>query len=94
MDVLEVPPGEHIQTFILHAGWYLDALGFKTNTDKEFGPIGGDGGDHILKLDHHLEGTHHYIDGIKGKTVTAQGELCICDVQFKFVVISSDLLEE
>ena len=94
VDSLEVPPGEHIQTFTLHSGWLIDALGFRTNTGKEFGPIGGEGGNHYLKLDHEMQFQHHYIDGIQGKTVKSQGYPCICDLQFKFVIVSSEMLQK
>ena len=39
VDSLEVPVGEHIKEFVVRSGFYIDAIGFKTNKDKTFGLI-------------------------------------------------------
>ena len=88
---LEVPENEHIKTFQLRCGWYIDALGFETNKGKKLGLIGGDGGDR-MEVNYALRDQHHYIDGIKGITLMTQGEPCICELQFKFIYLHSDRL--
>ena len=35
---------------------------------------------------------HYYVEGIQGITVVSQGAPCICEIQFKYVVVpSSDM---
>ena len=93
VDSLEVPVGEHIKEFVVRSGFYIDAIGFKTNKDKTFGLIGGNGG--ALRnpgVDVVRASDHYYVEGIQGITVVSQGAPCICEIQFKYVIVpSSDL---
>ena len=92
VDSLEVPPGERIKEFVVRSGWYLDAIGFRTDKNKTFGLIGGNGG--ALRNSGVMvkASNHHYVEGIQGITVVTQGAPCICEIQFKYVVVpSSDM---
>ena len=99
VETLEVPPGQHIRDFIIRSGFYIDAIGFTTNQCQKLGPIGGTGGslrptslnDYLYTYEK-LQGRiyYYYIDGIRGKTVTTQGEKCICELEFKYVCIPLD----
>ena len=106
VDSLEVPVGEHIKEFIVRSGFYIDAIGFKTNKGKTFGLIGGNGGSLKNSCNAHMglfgrgylsqKGVrpmnHYYVDGIQGITVVTQDIPCICEIQFKYVVVpSSDM---
>ena len=42
--VLAVPEGQHIKDVIVRSGWYIDQIGFVTNTGEILGPVGGTGG--------------------------------------------------
>ena len=92
VDSLEVPVGEHIKEFVVRSGFYLDAIGFKTDKGKTLGLIGGSGGS-LRSSGHMGKGSdHYYIDGIQGITVVTQDAPCICELQFKFVSVpSSDM---
>ena len=106
VDSLEVPVGEHIKEFVVRSGFYIDAIGFKTNKGKTFGLIGGNGGSlkNSCNAQMGLFGrgylsqkgvrpmNHYYVDGIQGITVVTQDIPCICEIQFKYVVVpSSDM---
>ena len=92
VDSLEVPAGERIKEFIIRSGYYLDAIGFKTDKGKTLGLIGGNGGalrnsGVVVKAS-----DHYYVEGIQGITVVTKGAPCICEIQFKYVIVpSSDL---
>ena len=93
VDSLEVPVGERIKDFVVRSGWYLDAIGFRTDKGKTFGLIGGNGG--ALRnpgVDVVRASDHYYVEGIQGITVVSQGAPCICEIQFKYVIVpSSDM---
>ena len=73
-------------------------VAFETNTRQTFGPIGGQGGEFMDYIDIHFEpymnrkigNDQRYIDGIRGKTVITQGGPCICELEFKYVIVPSD----
>ena len=88
VDSLEVPVGERIKEFIVRSGYYIDAIGFKTDKDKTLGLIGGDGGGLKNYNDMLTASDHYYVDGIRGITVVSQGAPCICEIQFKNVSCS------
>ena len=62
------------------------------------GPIGGNGGEFMDYIDIHYEpymnrrsdSAHKYIDGIRGKTVISQEGSCICELEFKYVIVPWD----
>ena len=90
VDSLEVPVGERIKEFVVRSGWYLDAIGFRTDKGKTFGLIGGNGG--ALRnagVDVVKASDHYYVEGIQGITVVTQGAPCICEIQFKYVIVPS-----
>ena len=93
VDSLEVPVGERIKDVVVRSGWYLDAIGFRTDKGKTFGLIGGNGG--ALRnagVDVVKASDKYYVEGIQGITVVTQGAPCICEIQFKYVVVpSSDM---
>ena len=92
VDSLEVPVGEHIKEFVVRSGFYIDAIGFKTNKGKTLGLIGGNGGSFKNSGKVVKASDHYYIDGIQGLTVVTQDAPCICEIQFKYVIVpSSDL---
>ena len=103
VDSLEVPVGEHIKEFLVRSGFYIDAIGFKTDKGKTLGLIGGNGGSsQIIGIINNFKdfgeavmGTasdNYYVDGIQGITVVTQDAPCICEIQFKYVIVpSSDL---
>jgi hypothetical protein len=45
VEELVVPQGQHINGVFLRHGWYIDSIGFFTNTSTQLGPVGGTGGD-------------------------------------------------
>ena len=84
VETLEVPAGEHIKDFVIRSGFYIDAIGFKTNKGKKIGLIGGSGGSLVNHGSNALRGTdNYYIDGIQGITVTTEGGPCRCEIKFK-----------
>ena len=90
VDSLEVPAGERIKEFVVRSGWYLDAIGFRTDKGKTFGLIGGNGG--ALRnpgVDVVRASDHYYVEGIQGITVVTQGAPCICEIQCKYVIVPS-----
>jgi len=97
IETLEVPADQHIKDFIVRCGWYIDAIAFETNKRETFGPIGGQGGEFMDYIDIHYEpymnrkigNDQRYIDGIRGKTVTTQGRPCICELEFKYIIVPS-----
>jgi len=92
VDSLEVPVGEHIKEFVVRSGFYIDAIGFKTDKGKTLGLIGGNGGSFKDSGKVVKASDHYYIDGIQGLTVVTQDAPCICEIQFKYVIVpSSDL---
>ena len=95
VDSLEVPVGEHIKEFVVRSGFYIDAIGFKTNKGKTLGLIGGNGGslkNQTIGFSSGRASDHYYVDGIQGLTVVTQDAPCICEIQFKYVIVpSSDL---
>ena len=103
VDSLEVPVGEHIKEFVVRSGFYIDAIGFKTDKGKTLGLIGGNGGSSqipgiINNFKDFREAVmvtasdNYYVDGIQGITVVTQDAPCICEIQFKYVIVpSSDL---
>ena len=96
VDSLEVPVGERIKEFVVRSGWYLDAIGFRTDKGKTFGLIGGNGGAlrnvEVHSPQHRMASDDYYVEGIQGITVVTQGAPCICEIQFKYVIVpSSDL---
>ena len=96
VDSLEVPVGEHIKDFVVRSGFYIDAIGFKTDKGKTLGLIGGNGGSldsyKIPGIYGRASDHYYYVDGIQGLTVVTQDVPCICEIQFKYVIVpSSDL---
>ena len=92
VDSLEVPAGERIKEFVVRSGFYLDAIGFKTDKGKTLGLIGGNGGALRNAGVAVKASDHYYVEGIQGITVVTQGAPCICEIQFKYVIVpSSDL---
>jgi hypothetical protein len=92
MTLLEVPVGEHIKEFVVRSGFYIDAIGFKTDKGKTLGLIGGNGGSFKIPGIYGRASDHYYVDGIQGITVVTQDAPCICEIQFKYVIVpSSDL---
>ena len=87
VDSLEVPVGEHIKEFVIRSGFYIDAIGFKTNKGKTLGLIGGNGGSLKNQVIGFSGGNHYYVDGIQGITVVTQDIPCICEIQFKYVIV-------
>ena len=88
VDSLEVPVGEHIKEFVVRSGNYIDAIGFKTNKGKSFGLIGGNGGSLKHSGNWAMRASdHYYVDGIQGLTVVTQDAPCICEIQFKYVIV-------
>ena len=87
VDSLEVPAGERIKEFVVRSGYYLDAIGFRTDKNKTFGLIGGNGG--ALKNSGVMvrASDYYYVEGIQGITVVTQGAPCICEIQFKYVIV-------
>ena len=45
VDVLVVPPDQHIRDFIIRSDSYIDAIGFETNQGQTFGLIAGTRGE-------------------------------------------------
>ena len=92
VETLEVPPGQHIRDFIIEGSFYITSIGFETNQGQIIGPIGGNGGlFRPISLGRKLDKNYfYYIDGIRGKMVTVQGEKCICEIEFKYVCIPLD----
>ena len=89
---MEVPVGEHIKEFVVRSGFYIDAIGFKTDKGKTLGLIGGNGGSSKTPGIYGRASDHYYVDGIQGITVVTQDAPCICEIQFKYVIVpSSDL---
>ena len=88
VDSLEVPDGERIKEFIVKSGYYIDAIGFKTDKGKTLGLIGGDGGSLKYSSEMLRASDHFYVDGIRGITVESLGAPCICEIQFKNVISS------
>ena len=87
-SALEVPVGEHIKEFVVRSGYYIDAIGFKTNKGKSFGLIGGNGGSLKHSSNFAMRASdHYYVDGIQGLTVVTQDAPCICEIQFKYVIV-------
>ena len=92
VDSLEVPAGERIKEFVVRSGYYLDAIGFRTDKNKTFGLIGGNGGALRSSGVEVKASDHYYVEGIQGITVVTQGARCICEIQFKYVIVpSSDM---
>ena len=92
VDSLEVPVGEHIKEFLVRSGFYIDAIGFKTDKGKTLGLIGGNGGSFQIRGIMGTASDNYYVDGIQGITVVTQDAPCICEIQFKYVIVpSSDL---
>ena len=92
VDSLEVPVGEHIKEFVIRSGFYIDAIGFKTNKGKTLGLIGGNGGSLKNQTIGFSGANHYYVDGIQGFTFVSQDIPCICEIQFKYVIVpSSDM---
>ena len=91
IDSLEVPVGEHIKEFVVRSHSYIDAIGFKTNKGKTLGSIGGNGG--YLRSSMNLmrnimrPADNYYVDGIQGITLVTQDIPCICEIQFKYVIV-------
>ena len=85
VDSLEVPAGERIKEFVVRSGWYLDAIGFRTDKGKTLGLIGGNGGDLRNPVVEVNASDDYYVEGIQGITVVSQGAPCICEIQFKYV---------
>ena len=91
----EIPRGQHIKEVILKSGLYIDQIGFVTNDNVQFGPVGGDeGGD--AKNVHSIQSHYNhvkdwYLHGINGITVqTNKGSIVSCSIaqlQFVFTVI-------
>ena len=91
----EIPRGQHIKEVILKSGLYIDQIGFVTNDNVQFGPVGGDeGGD--AKNVHSIQSHYNhvkdwYLHGINGITVqTNRGSIVSCSIaqlQFVFTVI-------
>ena len=78
VEEFDIPEGQHIKSVILRSGWYIDALGFVTNTGTSF-QVGGHGGG-----ERHMVRGKTVLVGISGTVVTTQSEPCICHVKFKF----------
>ena len=89
VDSLEVPVGERIKEFVVRSGWYLDAIGFRTDKGKTLGLIGGNGGALRNPSAEVKASDDYYIEGIQGITVVSRGAPCICEIQFKYVIVPS-----
>ena len=89
VDSLEVPVGERIKEFVVRSGWYLDAIGFRTDKGKTLGLIGGNGGALRNPGAEVKASDDYYIEGIQGITVVSRGAPCICEIQFKYVIVPS-----
>ena len=96
---LEVPKGEHIKNFKGRSCCYLNQIGFVTNTGYQSPLVGGDGGSpfdtsmlHVWKgnIPGCIRGNFGqiYNDGIRGITVQSDNGICICEIQFRTVLMS------
>ena len=87
VDSLEVPVGEHIKEFLVRSHSYIDAIGFKTNKGKTLGLIGGNEGYLTSSTNMMKPADNYYVDGIQGITLVTQDIPCICEIQFKYVIV-------
>ena len=96
--VLTVPEGQHIKDVILRSGWYIDQIGFVTNTGEILGPVGGTGGaqrdvyEDVCKTDARMNFgllcLQYYICGVDGMIYEEGGTPLIARLRFSFAAIS------
>ena len=98
--VLAVPEGQHIKDVILRSGWYIDQIGFVTNTEEILGPVGGTGGAQrdvygdVCKSDARMNfGSlcpQYYLCGVDGMIYEEGGTSLIARLRFSFAAISGN----
>ena len=80
---LVVPQGEHISGVKLRYGWFIDQLGFVTNTSRQLGPVGRTSGGHSETVPRNIDSGRTLIS-IEGELVNWTGTEIMTRLKFTF----------